>query len=87
MKSTNQGWTTLGQGSQPDSNGGSTSYSMKQGGKDKCWKCDGLRKKNYLNSSQAKTSNLNPSQPCSHCNAYGHDVDHYLTFHPRLQNG
>ncbi len=36
MRSTNQGWTTQGQGDQLDSSGGSTSYSMKQGGKDKC---------------------------------------------------
>jgi len=30
----------------PDSSGGSTSYSMEQGGEDKCWRCGGPRKKN-----------------------------------------
>jgi hypothetical protein len=38
-------WTTLeAKGVKPDFNDGSTSYSMKQGGEDKCWRCDGPHK-------------------------------------------
>jgi hypothetical protein len=71
-----------------DLGGGSTSYSTKQSGEDKCSKCGGFhKKKDCPNPPQAITSNPNPSQPCSHCYAYGHDVDHCFTFHPRLWQG
>jgi hypothetical protein len=65
-----------------DSGTSSTSYLAKQDGKDKCWKCGGPHKKDYPNPPQAITSNLNPNQPCSHCHAYGHDVNHCFTHHP-----
>jgi hypothetical protein len=32
----------------PNSNGGSTSYLMEQGGKDKCWRCGGPHKKKKI---------------------------------------
>jgi hypothetical protein len=40
----------------PNSGGGSTFYSVKQGGENKCWKCGGLhKKKDYPNPLQATT--------------------------------
>jgi hypothetical protein len=75
-------------GAKPDSSGGSTSYSIKQGGEDKCWKCGGFhKKKDCSNPPQATTSNPNPNQPCSHCYAYGHDADHCFTLHLELRQG
>jgi hypothetical protein len=62
MKSTHQGYTTQSQGAKLDLSGGSTSYSTKQSGRDKWWKCGGPHKKNdYLNPTHATTFNPNPS--------------------------
>jgi len=66
-------------GAKPNLGSSSTSYSTKKGGKTKCWRCGGRHKKDYPNPPQPITSNLNPNQPCSHCHAYGHDVDHCFT--------
>ncbi len=75
-------------GAKPGSGGGSTSYSIEQGGEDKCWRCGGFhKKKDCPNPPQATTSNPNPNQPCSHCYAYGHDADHCFTLHPKLRKG
>ncbi len=75
-------------GAKPNSGGGSTSYSTKQGGEDKCWRCGEFhKKKDYPNPPQATIFNLNPNQPCSHCYAYGHDVDHCFTLHLKLWQG
>ncbi len=58
--------------------GGSTSYSIQQSGKNKCWKCGGPhKKKNCPNPLQTITFNLNPTQPCCHCHVYGHDASHF----------
>jgi hypothetical protein len=72
----------------PYSGGDSTSYLVEQGQEDKCWRCGGPhKKKDCPNPPQAITSNLNPSQPCSHYHVYGHDVDHCFTLHLKLQQG
>ncbi len=31
--------------------------------------------------------NPNPNQPCSHCEVYGHDENHYFTLHLELLQG
>jgi hypothetical protein len=60
------------------SSSGSTSYSIEQGGEDKCWKCGRFHKKtNCPNPLQTIIFNLNTNQPCWHCHVYGHDVSHF----------
>jgi hypothetical protein len=64
-------------GAKPKLYSSSTFYSAEQSGENKCLRCGELhKKKDCPNPPQAITSNLNSSQPCSHCHAYGHDVDH-----------
>jgi hypothetical protein len=46
-----------------------------------------IEKKDYPYPPQATTSNLNPNQPCSHCNIYARDANHCCTLHPKLQQG
>jgi hypothetical protein len=63
MRLANQSYTTKSQGVKPNSSGHSTSYSVKQGGENKCWRCGGLhKKKNYPNPLQAITFNFNLGQ-------------------------
>jgi len=77
-----------GKGPKQESDGGSSSYSTEQRGENKCWRCGGSHwKKDCLNPPQPTTPNPNPSQPCSHCKAYGHDANHYLMFHLKLRQG
>jgi hypothetical protein len=42
--------------------------------------------KTNSNPPQATTSNLNPSHPCSYCNAYEQNANHCFTFHLELQH-
>jgi hypothetical protein len=59
-------------------------YFVKQEG-EKCRKCGGPHQKwGYLNPSQVTTPNLDPNQPCSHCNMYGCDVDYCFTLQSKL---
>jgi hypothetical protein len=87
MKSTHQVASPKAKGAKPYLGGGSTSYLVEQGGENKCWRCGGPNKKDYLTPPQATTSNLNPSHPCSHYHAYGHDDDHCFTLHLELWQG
>lgn len=63
-------------------------YSSEQNGKDKCWKCGRPHKKqDCLHPPQAITPNPNFTQPSSHDNTYGHDLNHFFTLHSKLQHG
>ncbi len=69
-------------------NSASLSYSIEQGREDKCWRYDGLHRKNdFPNPPQANICNVNPNRPCSYYKVYGHDENHYFTLHLELRQG
>lgn len=41
--------------------------------------------KDYFNPPWPTTNNFNLNQPCVHYKVYNHDIEHYFTLHPELQ--